>query len=87
MAKQKRTTIYFDPSIYKALKFKSVETSKSISTIVNDAVKASLSEDAHDIMAYEDRMDEPLLSISNMVKRLKKDGRIADRFQGVGLGD
>ena len=72
----KRATIYFDPSIHQALKFKSIETSRSISTLVNEAVKAALSEDADDIMAYEARMDDPLISFSDMVKRLKKDGRI-----------
>jgi len=75
-AETKRTTIYFDPSIHQALKFKSIETSRSISTLVNEAVKAALSEDADDIIAYEARMDEPLISFSDMVKRLKKDGRI-----------
>ncbi len=72
----KRATIYFDPSIHKALKFKSIETSRSISKLVNEAVKAALSEDADDIMAYESRIDEPLFSFSDMVKRLKTDGRI-----------
>ncbi len=72
----KRATIYFDPSIHKALKFKSIETSNSISTLVNQAVKAALSEDADDIIAYEERINEPLISFSDMVKRLKQDGRI-----------
>lgn len=72
----KRATIYFDPSIHQALKFKSIETSRSISTLVNEAVKAALSEDADDIIAYEARTDESLISFSDMVKRLKKDGRI-----------
>lgn len=72
----KRTTIYFDPSIHKALKFKSIETSRSISTLVNEAVRAALSEDADDIMAYEERIGEPLVTYSAMVKRLKKDGQI-----------
>ena len=44
----KRATIYFDPSIHQALKYKSIETSRSISTLVNEAVKAALSEDADD---------------------------------------
>ena len=72
----KRATIYFDPSIHQALKLKSIETSRSISTLVNEAVKAALSEDADDIMAYEARTNESLISFSDMVKRLKKDGRI-----------
>ena len=72
----KRTTVYFDPAIHKALKLKSIETSKSISDLVNMAVKEALAEDAEDITAYEERADEPLISFSEMLKRLKKDGRI-----------
>ena len=72
----KRATVYFDPAIHKALKLKSIETSKSISDLVNMAVKESLAEDAEDIGAYEERANEPLISFSEMVKRLKKDGRI-----------
>ena len=72
----KRATVYFDPIIHKALKLKSIETSKSISELVNTAVKEILAEDAEDISAYEERANEPLISFPEMVKRLKKDGRI-----------
>ena len=72
----KRATVYFDPILHKALKLKSIETSKSISEIVNTAVKEALAEDAEDISAFEERADEPLISFSEMVKRLRKDGRI-----------
>jgi hypothetical protein len=72
----KRATVYFDPNIHRALKLKSIETSKSISELVNEAVKGVLAEDADDILAFETRVDEPLISFSDMVKRLKKDGRI-----------
>jgi hypothetical protein len=72
----KRATVYFDPAIHKALKLKSIETSRSISELVNSAVKEALAEDAEDITAFEERANEPLISFSEMVKRLKKDGRI-----------
>jgi hypothetical protein len=72
----KRATVYFDPHIHKALKLKSIETAQSISDLVNQAVKAALAEDAEDIAAFEERADEPLISFSEMLKRLKKDGRI-----------
>lgn len=72
----KRATVYFDPVIHKALKLKSIETSRSISDLVNAAVKEALAEDAEDITAFEERADEPLISFSEMVKRLKNDGRI-----------
>ena len=72
----KRATVYFDPIIHKALKLKSIETSKSISELVNEAVREALAEDAEDISAFEDRANEPLISFSEMLKRLKNDGRI-----------
>ena len=72
----KRTTIYLDEVVHKALKMKAVETSRSVSDLVNSAVKEALAEDAADLAAFEDRANEPLLSYDEFVKTLKKDGRI-----------
>ena len=76
LAQTKRTTIYLDPDLHKALRLKSVEVSRSVSDIINQAVKVALAEDAEDIAAFEERAAEPLLSYEDMVKRLKQDGRI-----------
>jgi hypothetical protein len=72
----KRTTIYLDPNLHKALRLKAVTVSKSVSELVNDAVRGVLVEDAEDITVFEERDKEPLISYEEMVKRLKKDGRI-----------
>lgn len=72
----KRVTIYFDPDLHKALKLKALETSRSITDLVNQAVKEALSEDVEDILAFEERKNEPLISYDQMVKKLRKDGRI-----------
>lgn len=72
----RRATVYFDPAIHKALKLKSIETSKTISELVNEAVKQALAEDAADLAAVEQRAAEPLIGFAEMVKRLKTDGRI-----------
>ena len=72
----KRATIYFDPDLHKALRLKSVETSRSITDLVNEAVREALSEDAEDIIAFEKRKDEPLISYDQMVKKLKRNGSI-----------
>jgi len=72
----KRATIYFDPYLHKALRLKAVETSRSVSDLVNEAVKGALAEDAEDLAAFDERSDEPLISYDEMIKRLKKDGRI-----------
>ncbi len=72
----RRATVYLDPELHKALRLKAVETSRSVSDLVNDAIREALSEDAEDIAAFEERAGERLISYDEMVKRLKKDGRI-----------
>ncbi|MCW7073902.1 MAG: CopG family transcriptional regulator [Deltaproteobacteria bacterium] len=72
----KRTTIYLDPVLHKALKLKSAETSRSISDLVNTAIRESLAEDAEDLAAFDQRAGEALISYDEMIKRLKIDGRI-----------
>lgn len=72
----KRSTIYFDPDLRRVLRLKSAETARSVSEIVNDAVRETLIEDAEDLAAFENRSAEPLISDEDMLKRLKKDGRI-----------
>ena len=71
-----RATVYLDPELHKALRLKAIETTQSISKLVNDAIKGSLAEDAEDIAAFAERAKEPLISYEVMIKRLKKDGRI-----------
>ncbi len=72
----KRATVYLDPELHKALRLKAVETSRSISELVNNAIREALAEDAEDLAAFETRVREPLISYGEMVKRLRKDGRI-----------
>ncbi len=72
----KRATVYLDPELHKALRLKAVETSRSVSKLVNDAVRESLAEDAEDIAAFEERAGEKLISYDEMLKRLRRDGRI-----------
>ncbi len=72
----KRATVYLDPDLHKALRLKAIETSQSMSELVNNAVREALAEDAEDIAAFEERAGEPLISYDEMVKKLRKDGRI-----------
>ena len=75
-SENKRATIYFDPDLHRALRLKSVETSRSVSALVNEAVREALLEDAEDLAAFEERAGEPLIDYEEMLKRLKKDGRL-----------
>ena len=72
----KRATVYLDPELHKALRLKAAETSRSVSDLVNNAIREALAEDAEDISTFEERVAEPLISYDEMVKRLKRDGRI-----------
>lgn len=72
----KRVTVYFDPDLHRALRLKAVETDRSVSDLVNDAVKKSLAEDAEDLAAFESRLSEPNLVFEDVVKDLKKRGKI-----------
>lgn len=70
----KRTTIYLDPDLHRALKLKAIETSRSVSALVNDAVKESIIEDVEDNEAFEERVNEELISYDAMIKKLKQNG-------------
>jgi hypothetical protein len=76
MTQPKRTTIYFDPDLHRALRLKSATISRSVSDLVNDAVRQALAEDVEDIAAFEQRVNEPIISYETLVKRLKKDGLV-----------
>lgn len=72
----KRATVYFDSDIHKALKVKAAETSRSLSELVNEAVRHELLEDQQDLKALEDRVNEPTISYEKLLKELKADGKI-----------
>ena len=71
-----RTTIYLDPILHQQLKIKAADTSRSVSALVNQAVKIALLEDAEDLAAFNERKDEPLIRYEDMVSRLKTHGRL-----------
>jgi hypothetical protein len=73
---QKRATVYFDPCLHRALRLKAVATDRSISELVNEAVKAAFAEDASDIEAFELREKEPDYAFEDVVKDLKRRGKI-----------
>ncbi len=72
----KRATIYLSEDLHKALKVKAAVTHHSISDLVNQAVKQTLFEDAEDIMAFESREKEVSYDFENVLKDLKKRGKI-----------
>jgi hypothetical protein len=76
METQKRATVYLDLGLHRALKLKSAATDRSISDLVNDAVRRSLAEDAEDLEAFELRAKEPAVEYEALVKTLKRRGKL-----------
>jgi len=72
----KRSTIYFEPHLHRALRIKAADTQRSLSEIVNDAVRAALREDQEDLAAFDERRDEPTISYEELLKDLKAHGKI-----------
>ena len=72
----RRTTIYFEPHLHRALRLKAAEIDRSVSELVNEAVRLRLAEDAEDLAAFEDRADEPDLKFEEVLKDLKRSGKI-----------
>ena len=76
MSQLKRATVYFDPSLHKALRVKAAHTDRSLSELVNAAVRQTLAEDASDLASFADRATEPALSFEEVVKDLKRRGKL-----------
>jgi predicted transcriptional regulator len=71
-----RSTIYFEPDLHRALRIKAAHTQRTLSRLVNDAVRQALQEDQEDLAAFDERVKEPLISYEGLLKDLKKHGKI-----------
>lgn len=74
MAGETRTTIYFQPKVYRALKIKAATSDRSLSELVNAAVTAALREDALDLESFETRRKEPSRPFERVLEDLRRDG-------------
>ncbi len=72
----KRTTIYLDSDLHHALRIKAAETEHSMSELVEEAIKLSLAEDSADLAVFEERKKEPSLAFEDVLKKLRKNGKI-----------
>jgi plasmid stability protein len=72
----KRSTVYFEPDIHKALRLKAASSHRSLSELVNDAVRIALAEDQEDLAAFEQRATEPTVTYEALLNSLKADGKL-----------
>jgi len=75
-SKSKRATIYLDPDLHRALRLKAVQMERSVSDLVNEAIRDNLAEDAEDLAAFESRAAEPELNFEDVVRNLKERGKL-----------
>jgi plasmid stability protein len=76
MSTPKRATVYFQPDIHKALRLRAAANDRSVSDLVNDAVRVSLAEDAIDLSAFDRRRKERSVSFESFVQSMKRRGLI-----------
>lgn len=71
----KRATVYFEAEVHRALRLKAAASDRSISDMVNDAVRVTLAEDAEDLASFSERKSEKSLSFDTFVQGLRRRGR------------
>jgi plasmid stability protein len=72
----RRSTVYFEPDLHRALRLKAASVNRSLSDVVNDAVRQALREDQEDLAAFDERAAEPTLSYEELLADLKTHGRL-----------
>jgi len=74
--KAKQATIYFDRNIHRAIKLKAAGSNRSISDVVNEAVRNLLAEEQKNLLAFEAQDYEPVMSYEDLLNDLKSEGKI-----------
>jgi mRNA interferase RelE/StbE len=72
MEETKRATIYFDAQVHQALRLRAAASNRSISEMVNEAVRIALAEDADDLRDVEIRQAEPSADFEEFVSIQEK---------------
>lgn len=71
-----RSTVYLAPELHQALRLKSAQSRRSMSDIVNEALRQALREDQEDLAAVRSRAKERALSYDEFLSKLKADGTL-----------
>lgn len=68
----KWSTVHFEPEVHQALRLNAASTGRSLSEIVNEAIRVALREDLDDLRAFEDRAGEAIASYGDLLNDLKR---------------
>ena len=72
----KRSTVYFEADVHQALRVKAATTHRSVSEVVNEAVRLALREDQEDLNSFTERANETTLSYEELLEDLKSHGKL-----------
>ncbi len=72
----KRSTVYFEKDVHQALRIKAATTHRSLSEVVNEAVRNALREDQEDLSAFAQRVNESTLTYEELLEDLKANGKL-----------
>jgi plasmid stability protein len=71
-----RSTVYLEPDLHQALRLKAAHSHRSMSELVNEALRQSLREDQEDLAAVRARAREKALGYEEFLSKLKADGTL-----------
>ena len=71
-----RSTVYLESDLHQALRLKSAHSKRSMSDIVNEALRQALREDQEDLSAVRSRARERALSYEAFLAKLQADGTL-----------
>jgi len=71
-----RSTVYLESDLHQALRLKSAHSKRSMSDIVNEALRQALREDQEDLAAVRSRAKERALGYEDFLAKLKADGTL-----------
>jgi plasmid stability protein len=76
MKNSRRATVYFAADVHAALRRRAAAADRSISGMVNEAVRAALAEEVSDLEAFAQRRGGKSVSFQTFVRGLKRRRRI-----------
>jgi hypothetical protein len=76
MATARRSTVYFDPAVHRALRLHSAASDRNLSEVVNEMVRRALKEDMADLAIARKRRTEPRHSLESVGKEMRRRGKL-----------
>ncbi|HQR73999.1 MAG TPA: hypothetical protein PLH07_02695 [Sulfurovum sp.] len=71
-----RTTVSLEDDLLKLLKLKAVETSTSVSTLLNTILSDAFREDGDDLEVFKSREKETSISFESFLQELRSENRL-----------